>query len=102
MERVAARLVLNGKGVEITDTSEPEVWATKVLTPLPDGFGGTLTPEQDPKFFLNLLSQKLASGTYVHAVGPHDAGECPFEGGSEVHMRRAAVQFPLPSILAFV
>jgi hypothetical protein len=85
VERLAARLVLNGAGVHI-EKSLGEPWRSKLLSPIPNGFGETLEPEDDPKFFLHLLAERLAEGTYVHAFAPHEDSECPFEGATERSM----------------
>lgn len=88
VERLAARLVLNGKDVELTDSPEPEAWARKLLAPVPDGFGGMLEPQADPKLFLTLLVDRLAHGSYVRAFAPHEEYECPFAQAVERSMTR--------------
>jgi hypothetical protein len=86
VERLAARLVLNGKGVELTEVRDPS-WADKVLQPLPDGFGEMVGPKTDAKLFLHLLVDRLEDGSYVRAFAPHEAYECPFGDQAELSMR---------------
>jgi hypothetical protein len=87
VERLAARLVLNGRGVEVTDSPDPDTWARKLLMPIPDRFGEMVGPENDPKLFLLAFVERHVTGTYIYALPPHEHYECPFDERSEVPMR---------------
>jgi hypothetical protein len=85
VERLAARLVLNGNEVEVEDTASADL-PSKLLAPIPDGFGELVTPAIDAKLFLTLLVERLADGTYVRAFAPHPDFECPFGSERELPM----------------
>ncbi len=87
IERLAARLVLNGRGVEVTDSPDPDTWTEKLLLPIPDGFGEIVGPEGDPKLFLHAFVGRHIAGTYIYALPLHELSECPFGEQSEVPMR---------------
>jgi hypothetical protein len=91
VERLAARLVLNGKDVLLVDSPDPETWTGKLLRPVPDGFGEMLAPDSDPKLFLTLLVDRLEQGSYVRAFAPHEEDECPLHQETEWSMRQVAV-----------
>jgi hypothetical protein len=93
-EQLAARLVLNGKGVQVTDSDDPDAWASRVLRPIPDGFGEMVVPDKNPKLFLFALAGRHSAGTYVHAIGPHEQMECPFEDHPGYVMRLTASERP--------
>jgi hypothetical protein len=90
VERLAARLVLNGKDVELTDSPEPDAWGRKLLAPVPDGFGEMLAPQADPKLFLTLLVDRLEHGSYVRAFAPHEEYECPLDQAREWSMTQVS------------
>jgi hypothetical protein len=86
VERLAARLVLNGDGVELRDVREAS-WGDKLLQPIPDGFGEMVGPRQDAKYFLHLLVDRLEHGSYVRAFAPHEEQDCPLGDDLERSMK---------------
>src|SRR2546428_8136353 len=52
VERLAARLVPNGRSGTATDTSDPDGWAGKLLHASPDQFGEMAVPDAHPNLFL--------------------------------------------------
>lgn len=88
VERLAARLVLQGNEVEIVEVSRADL-SLKLLSPIPDGFGELVGPDDDPKLFLTRLAERLSDGSYVRALAPHTDFECPFGAEHEVPMKQA-------------
>lgn len=77
VQRRVARLYVNGQGVEVDMSDDPERWKRKLVRPIPDTVkGDLLDPEDAPKDFLDALARDMAAGSYVVAVGPHDDMAC--------------------------
>jgi hypothetical protein len=90
IERLAARLILHGEGVEVTDSPDPVAWTRKLLVPIPDGFGGIVEPDEDAKLFLFAFVDRHSAGSFLYALGPHDRSGCPFGDQSERKMQVGA------------
>jgi hypothetical protein len=77
VQRRVARLFVNGRGVDVDMSDEPERWKQKLVRPILDEVGADLLdPETAPKDFLRVLAKGMQGGTYLVALGPHDEGSC--------------------------
>jgi len=73
VQRRVARLYVNGQGVEVDMSKDPDRWRRKLVRPIPDTVnGGLLDPDDAPKDFLRALARDMSAGSYLVAVGPHD------------------------------
>jgi hypothetical protein len=93
VQRRIARITATESGVELTDAVDSD-WADRLVQPLVDPENGHwVYYEKEPEHFLFVLADRLSSGSYLVAVGPHDDAQCPIPS-DVVPMRSVAGELP--------
>jgi hypothetical protein len=78
-----ARLSLGVPASVLVESIGDAEWSADLMKAVPDGLGGMVAPEEDPRLFLNRFvegnRELVFEGTHgVIAYGPHEGGGCLF------------------------
>jgi hypothetical protein len=80
---LVARLSLGAPASVLVESIGDAEWSKDLMKPVPDGLGGMVAPEEDPRLFLNRFvegnTELVYDGSHgVMAYGPHDGDGCLF------------------------
>jgi hypothetical protein len=84
---VVARLTLGEPAGVIFESIHDETWSRRLLRTVGDGFGGVVTPRDDPRLYLHRYNDQLLSDLEFDGVlclpqGPHDGDACDVQIGA--------------------